>query len=233
MLQINPNLSGYRLIETLIGRFGLEQCAAVSSFGADSAVLLHLIAQVDVSIPVVFIDTGMHFAQTLQYRDQLVNHLGLANVKSITPGVQPLLQTDPDSTLHLRDPDACCTLRKVQPLSAALEPFACWFNGRKQFQAGSRGGLGNIEIEPSGRLRANPLYNWTETSLKAYRTVNKLPRHPLEIHGYQSIGCRTCTVPGCNSNRSGRWAGTQKTECGIFFDASGKAVRATQPVAPE
>ena len=192
--------------------------AAVSSFGADSAVLLHMIAEIDRSLPILFLDTGKHFGETLGYRDALAADLGLADVRVITPLEAVLHRDDPDGTLHKRDTDACCGIRKVEPMARAVEPFGAWLTGRKRYQAATRGALPVFEaVGP--RIRVNPLARWTTSDLANYMRAHDLRENPLVAYGYLSIGCFPCTEPvkPGEDARSGRWAGQAKTECGIHL----------------
>ena len=190
--------------------------AAVSSFGAESAVLLHLIAQVDRDIPVIFLNTQKIFGETLAYRYQLSEMLGLTDLRVFRPDPRLLAAKDATGLRWNYDPDGCCDLRKVEPLRRALAPFDSWISGRKGFQAGTRIAMPRFE-EDEGRLKINPLADWDKTQLEAYFADHKLPRHPLEAQGYPSIGCAPCTSkvqPG-EDPRAGRWRGWDKVECGI------------------
>ncbi|PKP91707.1 MAG: phosphoadenylyl-sulfate reductase [Alphaproteobacteria bacterium HGW-Alphaproteobacteria-14] len=193
--------------------------AVVSSFGAESAVLLHLIASVDPSVPVLFLDTGKHFAETLAYRDRLVQLLGL-NLAVLTPDPADLAAQDETGLRWSYDPDGCCEIRKVRPLGKALENYDASFTGRKAFQAATRANLPRFEVDTSdaaGRLKINPLITWDAGQIEGYFIQHDLPRHPLIAAGYPSIGCSPCTTqvaPG-EDPRSGRWKGWDKTECGI------------------
>jgi phosphoadenosine phosphosulfate reductase len=190
--------------------------AAVSSFGAESAVLLHLIAQVDRDIPVIFLNTQKIFGETLAYRDQLSEMLGFTDLRVFRPDPRLLATKDATGLRWNYDPDGCCDLRKVEPLRRALAPFDSWISGRKGFQAGTRIAMPRFE-EDEGRLKINPLADWDKTRLEAYFADHKLPRHPLEAQGYPSIGCAPCTSkvqPG-EDPRAGRWRGWDKVECGI------------------
>ena len=192
--------------------------AAVSSFGADSAVLLNMIAEIDRSLPILFLDTGKHFGETLEYRDALKADLGLSNVQVITPLQAVLNRDDPDGKLHQRDTNACCGIRKVEPMARAVEPFGAWLTGRKRFQAATRGALPAFEaVGP--RIRINPLARWTTSDLADYMRAHDLRENPLVAYGYLSIGCFPCTEPvkPGEDARSGRWAGQAKTECGIHL----------------
>ncbi|NIA70110.1 phosphoadenylyl-sulfate reductase [Pelagibius litoralis] len=190
--------------------------AVVSSFGAESAVLLDLVAQVDPATPVVFLETGKHFPETLAYRDQLVAHLGLSAVRSISPTADDLAWADADGTLWRRNPDLCCRLRKVLPLERGLSGFSAWINGRKRFQGGLRGSIPVFEAS-QGRIKVNPLAAWDPQRIQQVFRQRGLPAHPLAAEGYLSIGCAPCTFKGNGQagSRSGRWQGREKTECGI------------------
>ena len=201
--------------------------ALVSSFGADSVVLLHMLSEIDRSVPVLFIDTQMLFPETISYQAKLTEELGLWNVRIIRTDEHEVAARDPDGTLHNRDIDACCDLRKTRPLNRALEGFDGWITGRKRYQAGTRALLDFFEAEETtGRIKVNPLAHWTAQDVQEYMIRNELPKHPLIARGYPSIGCSPCTSPVASGEdpRSGRWRGQEKTECGIHF-ANGKIRR--------
>ncbi|MFM9829624.1 MAG: phosphoadenylyl-sulfate reductase [Sphingomonas sp.] len=203
------------LKEGLAGR-----TAIVSSFGAESAVLLHMVAVVDAAVPVLFLDTGKHFAETLAYRDTLTARLGLRDVRSLSPETTDLAGRDAAGERWSYDPDGCCDLRKVRPLARAVHGFDATISGRKAFQSATRVALPRFEIDTTdgaARLKINPLAHWSKADLDAYFLAHDLPRHPLEAQGYLSIGCAPCTVtvaPGDDA-RAGRWRGWDKVECGI------------------
>lgn len=213
------HLDGPDLIEAVLDRPALAgRTALVSSFGAESAALLHMVARLDRRLPVIFLDTGKHFPATLAYRDRLVRRLGLTDVRTATPSTAPLGRLDPLGDLHGSDPDACCGVRKTEPLERALKGFAAWITGRKRFQGGLRTSLGTIEDDAAtGRIKLNPLALWDEEQIEAYRLESGLPAHPLLERGYRSIGCAPCTRPVtfADDARAGRWVGLDKTECGI------------------
>ena len=194
--------------------------AIVSSFGAESAVLLHLVASIDPATPVLFLETGKHFPETLAYRDLLVERLGLTNLINLTPDPALLAARDESGLRWSYDPDGCCEIRKVLPLAAALTDYDATLTGRKAFQSSTRANLPRFEIDISdafGRLKINPLIDWSAEDLAAYIAEHDLPPHPLVAEGYPSIGCSPCThkvAPG-EDPRSGRWKGWDKTECGI------------------
>ncbi len=205
-------------------RFG--RVATVSSFGAESGVLLHLIARVDPASPVIFIDTRMQFEETLSYKRDLTRHLGLADVRTVTPDGRVIRDTDPWGRLHLTDPDACCDFRKTKVLDAALEGFDGWITGRKRFQAETRASILPVETAANGKTKINPLADWSREALETYSEQFDLPQHPLVSRGYPSIGCAACTSPVKSGEdaRAGRWRGTDKVECGIHI-VDGKIVR--------
>jgi phosphoadenosine phosphosulfate reductase len=190
--------------------------ALVSSFGAESAPLLHLTAEIDKSLPVIFLETEKHFAQTLSYRKKLANLLGLTDVRDIRPDPKAVSERDPEGDLWKRDTDACCALRKVEPLIGALHGFDAWITGRKQFHGGKRVSLPAFEASVT-HIKVNPLVNWSKADLDAYMAAHNLPPHPLVAQGYPSIGCWPCTHPVAAGEdlRAGRWRGAAKTECGI------------------
>ncbi|NNM75848.1 phosphoadenylyl-sulfate reductase [Sphingomonas sp. ID1715] len=190
--------------------------AVVSSFGAESAVLLHLIAEIDKDIPLIFLNTQKIFGETLAYRDEVSERLGFTDLRVFRPDPYDLAAKDSTGLRWSYDPDGCCDLRKVRPLRRALAPFDAWISGRKGFQGKTRGALPRFEID-EGRLKVNPLADWSKDRLDAYFEEHRLPRHPLEAQGYPSIGCSPCTSkvkPG-EDPRAGRWRGWDKTECGI------------------
>ena len=211
------------MAEGLAGRI-----AAVSSFGAESAVLLHLLADIDRNVPVLFLETGKHFPETLAYRDELARRLGLTGVINLTPDAAALAKRDETGLRWSYDPDGCCEIRKVQPLAKALAGFDATFTGRKGFQNAARAGLPRFEIDltdQTGRLKANPLADWSGDQIASYFSATGLPAHPLVAQGYPSIGCSPCTTmvaPG-EDPRSGRWKGWDKTECGIHGEEIGRA----------
>ena len=190
--------------------------ALVSSFGAESAVLLHMVAEIDKAVPLIFINTQKIFGETLAYRDELAERLGFTDMRVYRPEPYLLAQKDATSLRWSYDPDGCCDLRKVEPLRRALGPFDAWISGRKCFQGRTRKALPRFE-EDEGRLKINPLADWDKPRVDAYFAEHKLPRHPLEAQGYPSIGCAPCTSQVRNGEdpRAGRWRGWDKTECGI------------------
>lgn len=203
------------ILEAAVESFG-DRLALVSSFGAESAVLLDIAAQVKPDIAVLFLDTGMLFGQTLDYRKTLADRLGLTNVRDLRPAYQDLATTDPQAKLWQTDTDACCNIRKVIPLDKALGEFEAWITGRKRFHGGDRVNLPVVE-QADGKVKFNPLANWGKADLDAYAAERGLPAHPLVAQGFPSIGCWPCTQPADEGEdaRAGRWKGMDKTECGI------------------
>ncbi len=208
------------------------QLALVSSFGAESVVLLHLVSVIAPGTPVLFIDTQMLFPETLVYQRELAEKLNLTDMRLIRADRRDTDFEDPDGTLHQFSTDACCALRKTVPLERALKGFEGWITGRKRFQATSRTALEFFENEGDKRLKVNPLAHWGRDDLEEYIVNNRLPRHPLVAKGYPSIGCAPCTSPVAAGEdpRAGRWRGSAKEECGIHF-INGRVVRGPLPAA--
>jgi phosphoadenosine phosphosulfate reductase len=204
------------VIAAALQAVGREHLALVSSFGTESAALLKVMADVDPAIPVIFLDTGWLFEETLAYRDTLISTLGLRDVRSIKPLEETLSREDPNRELWFSDPDACCRIRKVEPLKRALAPFSAWINGRKRFQGGLRAEIPVVE-QDGVRLKFNPFANVSREQIEAIYALAKLPPHPLAASGFQSVGCMPCTsrTSPDEDARAGRWRGRAKSECGI------------------
>jgi phosphoadenosine phosphosulfate reductase len=204
------------IVAAALRAVGRDRLAVVSSFGTESAALLKVTADVDPAIPVIFLDTGWLFTETLTYRDTLIAALGLRDVRSVRPLEKALDHADPARDLWFSDPDACCQIRKVEPLARALAPFDAWINGRKRFQGGARAAIPVVE-EDGVRLKFNPFANVSRTGIEAIYADAKLPPHPLAASGYRSVGCMPCTSRTETNEdvRAGRWRGRAKTECGI------------------
>ena len=210
------NASPAEVIAAALQTVDRERLAVVSSFGTESAALLKVMADVDPAVPVVFLDTGWLFEETLAYRDTLIATLGLRDVRSIKPLEATLSRDDPDRELWFSDPDACCRIRKVEPLARALAPFSAWINGRKRFQGGLRADITVVE-DDGVRLKFNPFANVSREEIEEIYRLAKLPPHPLAASGYLSVGCMPCTsrTSPDEDQRAGRWRGRAKTECGI------------------
>ncbi|MBI4920596.1 MAG: phosphoadenylyl-sulfate reductase [Devosia nanyangense] len=204
--------------------------AIVSSFGADSSVLLHMVAEVDRALPVYFLETGKHFAETLAYVETLKAHLGLSNIRWLRPDPKDIARFDPRGDLWETDPDSCCHIRKTEPLDAELTGYGGWITGRKRYQTSERGVLPHFELTSDDRIKVNPLAYFSDTDVNAYKVAHGLPEHPLFAKGYKSIGCAPCTtiVAEGEDPRAGRWRGLNKKECGIHFDFNGAIAK---PVA--
>ncbi|WP_298911811.1 phosphoadenylyl-sulfate reductase [uncultured Roseobacter sp.] len=228
--QLNAQLRHHSATDVLRAALqAVPDLAMVSSFGAESVALLHLVAMIDRDVPVLFIDTEMLFAETLVYQQEVAERLGLRNLRIIrNPETS---QRDPKGTLHLTDQDACCALRKTAPLQTALASHSGWITGRKRFQSGQRATLDFFEVEAGeDRIKVNPLAYWQPGDVAEYIAENRLPRHPLVAKGYPSIGCAPCTSPVAAGEdpRAGRWRNSEKDECGIHF-VNGKMVRIGAP----
>ncbi len=217
-------LEGQQLLGPILRDFA-GKAAVISSFGAESAVLLHMVSQVDKATPVIFLDTGKHFWETLSYRAKLIDQLGLTAVRIITPATADLSTRDPDGKLHKNSADACCRIRKAIPLAKALEGFEVTISGRKRYHGAARATLDFLSIA-DGRLKVEPLAGFSALDIAAYMKTHDLPPHPLTEIGYFSIGCEPCTQAGGSAAdpRAGRWSGSAKTECGIHWTHSGKEI---------
>ena len=216
---LNARFAGIGALEMLRALFAdktLGTVAVVSSFGTESAVLLDLVARADPNVPVIFVDTQKMFAETLSYRDVLIERLGLSNASVVQPAPAVLAAKDETGLRWSYDPDGCCAIRKVEPLARAKAGLDSWISGRKAFQSVTRQDIPRFEIE-DGRLKLNPLGDWVKADLEAYFEERDLPRHPLEAKGFLSVGCEPCTSPVAPGEdpRAGRWRGWDKTECGI------------------
>lgn len=219
------NHAATTVLEAVLGNRRIAgRIAMVSSFGAESVALLHMVALVDRRTPVLFLDTQLLFAETLVYQQELAERLRLENLTILRASDSDIARRDPYTGLHLGDPDACCALRKTEPLERALSDFDGWITGRKRFQTEARAGLEFFEAdETTGHIKVNPLAHWAPGDVQTYMEENRLPRHPLLAKGYRSIGCAPCTRPTQDGEdpRAGRWAGQAKEECGIHIGPQG------------
>jgi phosphoadenosine phosphosulfate reductase len=218
--------SATAVLEHALRDADLGRVALVSSFGAESVVLLHLVSVIAPETPVLFIDTRMLFPETLDYQREVAEKLHLCDIRTIRAPQPRVAFEDPDGTLHRFNTDACCAVRKVEPLERALAGFDGWITGRKRFQGHGREAVDFFEAEGETRIKVNPLAHWGREDLQEYMVENRLPRHPLVAKGFPSIGCAPCTSPvkPGEDPRAGRWRGSEKTECGIHF-IDGRAVR--------
>jgi len=212
--------SAEAVLETAIKELFPGQIAVLSSFGTEAAVVLHLVAQIDRSVPILFLETGKHFTETLMYRDILIDRFGFTDARELKPDPADLAAKDPNGELWKTNPDGCCAIRKVLPLQRAMEPFAAQITGRKRFQASTRANIPLFEASADGKIKVNPLAHWTPEMIRDAFKRFRLPPHPLFDEGFASIGCAPCTrrVVVGEDARAGRWAGTEKTECGIHLD---------------
>jgi phosphoadenosine phosphosulfate reductase len=221
------------MLKTVFAEKLAGNVAVVSSFGTESAVLLDLVAKADRTIPVIFVDTLKMFAETLNYRDTLIARLGFTDSRTVAPIAAVIANKDETGLRWSYDPDGCCEIRKVEPMKRAKDGLDAWISGRKAFQSSTRQNLPRFEVE-DGRLKINPLGDWTKADLEAWFEANELPRHPLEAQGYLSIGCEPCTskvLPG-EDPRAGRWRGWDKVECGIHSPVSAIPAPAADPDDP-
>jgi phosphoadenosine phosphosulfate reductase len=226
------HLAGADLLRAAVEGPFRGEIAIASSFGAEAVALLALAAEVDPAIPVIFLDTGKLFDETIAYRDRVIERLGLTGVRSAGPDIVDIAATDPGGELWKTNPDACCFLRKVTPMVQALTPFAAWVTGRKRFHGGARQSLPVVEAS-DGWVKLNPLADWSKRDVFQFIAHRGLPKHPLLERHYVSIGCAPCTKPVTAEDgeiRDGRWAGTSKAECGIHLSPA--PVSATPPAQP-
>ena len=228
--RVHADSSAQALLEHVIGCEYPGEIALVSSFGADAAVLLHMVSRIEPATPVLFLETGMLFPETLAYQQDLAERFGLTDVRLIRPDAQDVEMLDPGGDLHGENPDGCCYIRKTLPLRRALAPFAASITGRKRHQAATRAALPLFEAEGGPRLKVNPLARWSAAEVRAHFEAHDLPRHPLVAKGYPSIGCAPCTTAVAEGEdpRAGRWRGQDKVECGIHFDGT-RWVRRSRP----
>ncbi len=212
------DLDSLDLLDVMINREFRDNIALVSSFGSESIVLLDMVAQVNPATPVIFLNTQKLFGETVRYRDEVAQKLGLTNIITVKPDPENVAAEDKNGLLWTRDTDACCDLRKVRPLALAMNEYDAWITGRKRFQTTDRGNIPLIEQDGS-KIKINPLAHWNQAELDQIIENKGLPRHPLIEQGYPSIGCMPCTnrVEVGQDRRMGRWSGQDKTECGIHF----------------
>jgi phosphoadenosine phosphosulfate reductase len=241
-MPVNSDLNGYvesyagvegRALIGMLARDFPGRVAVMSSFGAESAVLLHMVAEVAAHLPVIFLDTEKLFPETLAYRDLLIRELGLNNVRIVKPDPNDLRRIDPDGKLHKNDTDLCCHVRKTVPMDAVMGGVDVMISGRKRFHGATRASLDFVTLQ-DGRLKAEPLAGYSSLDLHGYMQQHHLPSHPLKLRGYRSIGCMPCTSVGGTDEdpRAGRWSGSDKTECGIHFSANGTVIRTDQRNSP-
>ncbi|MEO6029324.1 MAG: phosphoadenylyl-sulfate reductase [Candidatus Binatia bacterium] len=191
--------------------------ALTCSFQHEGVVLAHMLQTIAPETPIVFINTGYHFPETLAYRDLLVERIGF-NLVEVGPAIaKPEVEQTYGPELFRHDPDRCCEINKVEPLRRALRGVRAWINGRRRDQASTRQALPVLEELPNGMVKINPLLRWAAKDTYEYMTRHAIPLNPLFEQGYTSIGCAPCTRPvlAGEDERAGRWAGRGKIECGI------------------
>ncbi len=212
------DLSALQVLEAAFEHFGGDNLALVSSFGAESAVLLSLAARINPDQKIIFLETGFHFDETTRYARQLIERLGLTGVAPMSVDPITRKRLDPNQRLHQNDPDRCCHIRKVEVLDRALQGLSGWISGQKRYQNETRAGVELVEFDAERDcFKVNPLAHWTGRRIEAYFQRHNLPRHPLIASGYGSVGCWPCTTPlrAGETSREGRWRGQGKTECGL------------------
>ena len=208
--------------------------ALTSSFQTESVVLLHMISQINPAIKVLFLETGWHFPETLAFKSEIVNRLGLTNVIDLKadPKKREAFNLKHQNKPYEKDPDQCCQINKVEPLDEVLKDLDAWISGIRRAQSKTRKEIKIVEEYEGGIFKINPLANVTSGDIWWYLKQHDLPKHPLFDKGYLSIGCWPCTKPAQpgDDERSGRWAGKEKTECGIhtFMKPKAKPEKETQ-----
>ncbi len=217
-----------QLIKTMLHKEFKNEIALFSSFGADSALLISLIAEIDPSAPILFLDTEKHFKETLEYVETLATQFGLKDIRILKPDPNIVKNIDPNGDLWSKQPNRCCWMRKVEPLQRAVREMGihALITGRKRYQTDERQDMGYFQIDEDGVFRINPLAFWTREQIKEEFAKRNLPKHPLVASGYKSIGCQPCTLPVAEgqNERDGRWAhtmnlyGEKKNECGLHLD---------------
>ncbi|MGE5463809.1 MAG: phosphoadenylyl-sulfate reductase [Syntrophothermus sp.] len=193
------------------------QVALSSSFQTQSVPLLHMASLIRHDILIFFLDTGYHFWETLMFQEQLASHWQLNVLSLYRDSRWDEFARERLRSLPLDDPNLCCFIHKVQPMQRALQDMQAWISGIRRDQTAVRANAKILELQEDGLLKINPLLNWTKEDIKRYSKEYRLPAHPLYQRGYRSIGCSPCTVAiGVNDDeRSGRWAGRGKLECGL------------------
>lgn len=200
-----------------------EGVSATSSFQTQSVPLLHMLARVTPEMPVLFLDTGFHFPETLAFRDRLVREYGL-RLRSLYPAMGHEGFQHQYGDLYRRDPNLCCYINKVEPLKRAMRDLRAWVSGIRRDQTAERSQAEIISLQADGTYKICPLLAWTRQNILAYVYEYDLPEHPLRARGYLSIGCAPCTRPVLDGQdeRAGRWAGQNKTECGLHLPPARK-----------
>lgn len=204
------NLGPKERVQLLFDSFPAEEILVTSSFGNSSALLLHLLSKVKPEHPIYFLDTGYHFPETIAYKNQMALRLGL-NVQDVSAKRNRFKFTKTNQT-YLQNQDLCCFINKVQPINELKENHSIWVSGLLKFQNANRQSLDVFE-KRTDIIKFHPILDMTQEEVELYLHINELPKHPMVQRGYSSIGCTHCTKKG--KNREGRWAGTNKIECGL------------------
>ncbi len=207
--------------------------AMTSSFGPESGVLLHMASRINPNIPVLFLETGYHFPETLEYKNRLVQMFGLTQVLDLKadPAKKAEVVKRYDGVPYEKNPDLCCQINKVEPLDEALKNYDAWMSGIRRHQTDFRKSIRILEEYEGGLYKVSPLANFTSRDAWWYLKEHQIPQHPLFEKGYLSIGCWPCTKPiqAGDDERSGRWAGLSKKECGIHTFKEVKPKEMSEP----
>tara|TARA_B100000242_G_scaffold147935_1_gene105436 strand:+ start:307 stop:1005 length:699 start_codon:yes stop_codon:yes gene_type:complete len=220
--QLNDNskkLSPQDILDNSINNIFKKKMVYVCSFGTESAIILHMISDIDRSFPIILLNTNYLFKETIEYKDYLIDKFKFSDFKEISPSVEDLKINDSKGTLWKEDPDLCCNIRKVLPLQKELQKYDAWISGRKSYHEEERKNLKFFEYI-NKKIVVNPLAKVKRDFVNSYFKIHNIERHPLFESGYQSLGCTHCTVKTSkiDSPRSGRWANKIKTECGIHYN---------------
>ena len=227
--KLNEKLMSFSVKELLFWVWeNVQPLAMTSSFQTQGMPLLHMVSQSIPNLPILFLDTGYHFPETLLFRDQIVERWEL-NLHIIKPSNRVKDQgSRSHKPLYISDPDACCYVNKTSPLQNTLANLSGWISGIRKDQTRSRANLDLLEKSPQGQIRVHPLANWTKRDIWQYINDHQLPEHPLLSQGYLSIGCKPCTHPvsgqETDDERSGRWVNNKKIECGLHTLLRAKSV---------
>ncbi len=192
-----------------------------SSFQSHSLVLLHMLSRIDAHTPVIFINTGYHFPETINFRDEVMQAFGMDNLVDLKSQLPKSMQVDAGGRLlFTSDPDHCCYINKTQPLDSVLRTHDVWINGVRADQSATRSQMKETQEAPHNTMRLHPMLDWSAKQIYDYQQAHNLPKHPLDAQGYMSIGCEPCTrkFDLDMQEREARWYGLNKTECGLHTD---------------
>ncbi len=213
----------YNNLESYISQFQQvgKKYFITSSFQSHSLVLLHMLSKMDAHIPVIFINTGYHFPETINFRDEVMEVFGLDNLVDLKSSIPKSMQMDASGRLlFTSDPDYCCYINKTQPLDSILRTHDVWINGVRADQSATRSQMKETQEAPHQTMRLHPMLDWSAKQIYDYQKAHNLPKHPLDTQGYMSIGCEPCTrkIDLEMQEREARWYGLNKTECGLHTD---------------